>query len=116
MKNEFEPAALLARSFLGQVALMSETMVVKSLSGHRSEVGHGAELLYSLSAWLVKASPKGVSLSEWTINRDVVRKNMSTYIDTHSFIFLNVCYDLTYVSQSTDSLPKSMLRCFHMED
>ncbi len=50
MKNEFEPAALLARSFLGQVALMSETMVVKSLSGHRSEVGHGAELLYSLSA------------------------------------------------------------------
>ena len=38
------PAALLARSLLGQVHLMSVAMVVYDRSGQRSEVGQGAEL------------------------------------------------------------------------
>ena len=58
------PAALLARSLLGQVHLMSVVMVVYSLSGQRSLVGQGAESGYSSKAFSGRSSPKGPSLSE----------------------------------------------------
>lgn len=57
------PAALQARSLLGQVTLMSDTMVVKALSGQRSVVGQGAELGYSFNASLGRFSLKERSLS-----------------------------------------------------
>lgn len=52
------PAALQARSLLGQATLMSDTMVVKALSGQRSVVGQKAELGYSFNASVGRFSLK----------------------------------------------------------
>lgn len=88
------PAALSARSLLGQVTLMSDTMVVKALSGQRSLVGQRAELGYSFNASSGRLSLNDRSLSEWSreaaagngnsVNKTTPDVNQF-YLKTHSF-------------------------------
>lgn len=71
------PAAFSASSLLGHVTLMSDTMVVKARSGHRSLVGQRAESGYNFNASFGRSSEKDCSFSACSINQPISPRKQS---------------------------------------